>query len=224
MKFTFSLIILLLTLNISFLSGQNIRIITDCQSPRLNKEFKIRMEAPFIDQTLKKQLEPNFNFPRRLNSTYSYSTTIIPDKIGKYQIGPFEFKLNDKTYKSDSITINVLPELKAKESIYMSVSYQKGKTIVTIEQVYKPNKERTNNSFFFTQNLVEITSHSFSKMYCHMANSEETQLPESTVDNPYNYSIKTYRLTNNTKKTITLTRKNFKNLPDDFSLPTINVK
>jgi hypothetical protein len=156
-----------------------------------------------------------------------YSRSMSPLDTGEFQIGPFEFVLNNIKYKSDSIKIRVIPPLPEKEGIYISSAKLNDKTIVIIEQVYKFKTQFGMNYSSGSSNLVDIYIKDFNNMISQIKESSDSPLKmgKSYINNNnLHYSIKSYEITNYTSRPIRLTRDNFLNLPADYILPDIEIK
>lgn len=126
-------IILVLTGLTSLLSAQNIQIRVDNTEPRLGQEINLTVEILFFEEFLKGALSDNLE----LKPTHSnmMRATIIPKQLGPTTIGPLEFQFNGVTYLSNSISINVIPNLTDKEGVWVRKLRMDDKDFVVVEQI-----------------------------------------------------------------------------------------
>jgi hypothetical protein len=229
------------------LKSQNCHISVDNPTPRQNQDTRINIEIPFNDDFLKRQIGQSFDFlsGTESNSGFKFTRIVSCKDTGLFQVGPYVFTLNNKKYESDSIFIKVIPSLELKEGVYISYRFVDNKNIVIIEQIYKINVQNRSGYMYSStssidMNLADINmDYRLSKMYAELLESsmgplgiDKIKKLSKSMDNEkiikdimaFQYSIKTYVITNYNEKAIKLTKEHFKNLPPNYILPDIIIK
>lgn len=129
-----SILILLLTgLTITSLA-QNIQIKVDNTEPRLGQEFNLTIETDFFDKFLKATFTDSLEV-KRTYSNKNLTKTIIAKHLGPVTIGPIQFEFDGTTYFSNSITINVIPNLTDKEGVWIRKLRIDNRDYIVIEQI-----------------------------------------------------------------------------------------
>lgn len=115
-------------------SGQNIQIKVDNTEPRLGQEINLTIETNFFEEFLKGTFTDSIEF-RQTYSNKDLTKTIIAKRLGPMTIGPIKFEFNGVTYLSNSITINVIPNLTDKEGVWIRKLKIDNKDYIVIEQI-----------------------------------------------------------------------------------------
>lgn len=215
------LILLFLTLCYS-LQAENIptdtlKIEVDTVEPRLGESITLSFDMKFLNDEIEKQLPKGVEIGN--SSVFNLTNgelrkTVSFDKVGKYVLGPFNFKFNGREMTTNTIEINVIEALPFKEGVWIRYIENGNKKYVIIEQLKEYTKTDLNdfkNSFVeLEENITEgLTAYSNSS-------STSTTHKDGVISNPaFFYHIKRYLITttNDFKGKFKLKEKYLKNVP-----------
>ncbi len=127
--------IILLVTGLTFPSlAQNIQIKIDNSEPRLGQEINLTIETNFFEEFLKRTFTDSIEFKQTF-SNKELTKTIVAKQLGPMTIGPLRFEFNGVTYLSNSIIINVIPNLTDKEGVWIRKLKIDSKDYIVIEQI-----------------------------------------------------------------------------------------
>lgn len=142
--------------------AQNINIKVDNTEPRLGQEISLTIETKFFEEFLKGTFTDSVEFKQTF-SNKDLTKTIIAKRLGPMTIGPLKFEFNGVTYLSNSIIINVIPNLTDQEGVWIRKLKIDNKDYIVIEQIVtiKPVTTGSGNTWntewkSTEENLVEL--------------------------------------------------------------------
>lgn len=226
-----------------------ILISTNNTKPIVNEKVYLRFNLNFIEKKLSKQLtngvkletiynytseEPLGEIIKNINNTavqkeisgWNYTSLISFKESKKYIVGPFKFSFGEKQYVTNKIIFDVQPMLTASELDIKLVSNPNQKIVIsqTIFETADANGKTT-----FTDPVDIINNSNIIRFF----------MTSSTVSNSLSYGVdgakkgnclkvkKEYQVIispNFSSGELVLTKEYFKNLPDNYQLPTIIIK
>ena len=197
--------------------------------PRINEGADISIDPSQLIDTLYNSIP--LSYRNNIGSYYIDRLTVASintDKLGKFEIGSMEFKLNGTKYKSHILTYEVIDSLpntdkgiwirnyKENDSIFWIIIDQRKpmiETYVRYDSTGKVSKE-------FLQNLnvqfrPEIYDRSVQYSGSPMYGSTDSLIINGNLK-VSNHTLSTYRMKVPNKKEIKITRKDFIGLPDEY--------
>lgn len=215
---------------------QNIKISVNNSEPRVGQEFILTVESEFLDSYLKQVLPTELTISTGPFSTSDTYRKLMATKEGQMTIGPLEFTFNGVKYKSNSITINVIPMLGDSEGLWVRKIRLDEDDYIVIEQILIAKKITTYDKST-TTDTWESRSDEFARLIVDTdfegikfkdSRSGIGGHPDILNSHPseISYSYKYYKIIKSPDfdGKVKLTKKHFVNLPDDVELKTIVIK
>lgn len=211
--------------------SQDILIRVSNNYPEIGEEVEISFNFLFLDDMLQNSLGNDFeldetwiNRKKDFNSDLPFNfnsfekRSFTAKQAGDYQIGPYNFTVNGKTYTSDSVTLHV------------------GKTKIT-ENELKVYFNKYNNGtariiFRFKGKINESSGEYVDDWFPSLSENDDLYkinnyrylITSTTVFLKKNNIIeREYYVENISDKTIFLTKDFFRNIPDEFELPKMEI-
>jgi hypothetical protein len=127
--------IITLSVGLTFSSlAQNLTISVDHTEPRLGQEINLSLQSDFFNEFLEDSFSDSFElWGSYLNEPFT--RTIVVRRLGSLTIGPIQFEFNGKKYSSNSISLNVLPDLPEKEGVWIRKLRIDSTDFILIEQI-----------------------------------------------------------------------------------------
>jgi hypothetical protein len=227
-------ILILFFILILHVNGQKISLKTIYPEPRVGQSFSITLELDFIKDYFEKTLPNEMKF-KSYSAFSNFSHDINVNETGNFTIGPLEFEFNGNKYWTDTLIINVIEKLEAKEGIWIRLMNVGNTQFVVIEQHIDNNweiDEVSQNSFSMSispenAEFAELIENPIEGLEFYNRQSSTSSISkdgENTFGVSLAYSRKIYRITNETGKEIKLTDKFFKNLPLKAKIPRLKIK
>ena len=201
--------------------SQDLKLSVDYLEPRIGQIIELTFKPSFLNKYISDQLPAGLIEHSQYGSDNLFRYTLKAKDLGEQQIGPFEFTFNNSQYKTDSILINVKEELPLKEGLWIR-SYKNEKSVfIIIEEQLSQQKDKNLDDYQLV-GLNEILS---DDLIVSCISSFKTPLKAGTnYDSPtLIYSRSIYSTQNKTTNEIKVNKKFYKNLPNGFELPKINL-
>lgn len=226
-------ILFLLLINISTLKAQEVKLETNYPEPRVGQSFNITLQLDFIEDYLKESLQDGLELSKKFAFS-DYSRDIKANEAGQYTIGPLSFEFNGKTYKSDSITINVIEPLTKKEGIWIRQVEFDETTFLILEQFinkdWDTKDDKDGNTFMSISSedieFASIQENPIDGLTFSRRHSITNTMPIDDKDRfgpSLGYSRQIYVVTNQTGKQIELKKKYFENFPKNTKLHELKI-
>ena len=197
--------------------------------PRINERAEISIDLSQLTDTLINSIP--LSYRKNIGPIYMDRLTIASiktDKLGKFEIGSMEYRINDTKYKSGKLTYEVIDSLpNIDKGIWIRKYKENDSTFWIIIDQRKPIEENYVRydssgkvSKEFLQNLnvqfrPEIYDRSVQYSGSPMYGSTDSLIINGVLKVSY-HSLSTYRLKLLTKKEIKITRRDFIGLPDGY--------
>ncbi|EPR71876.1 hypothetical protein ADIWIN_3074 [Winogradskyella psychrotolerans RS-3] len=78
-------------------------------------------------------------------SSEDFQRVIIFEKAKTYNIGPFDFEFNGKTYTTNTMEVNVLPKLPIENGLWLRQTEFEGQHYLILEQLISNTSNKTEN-------------------------------------------------------------------------------
>lgn len=214
--------------SLSAIGQTKLKIEINNPEPRVGQSFTFSIKLDFLTDYFNKELAKNINFthsakiPERQSN--DIEREIIFKKAGKYKIGPFDFEFNGIKYTTETIEVNILPELPLESGLWVRVTELNGKQYLILEQMINNESNKTEENEF-----ADINENLRKKIKLYYSSSEtNTILPENAgfSDGGFSYSIKRYEIKydKNLDEEYIILETDFNNLPQKFHLGKIKIK
>lgn len=225
--------IVLLTTVVSVQSqAQNLKIKVDNTEPRLGQEINLTMESIFFEDFLNKTCTDSLQF-KKSYSNPDLTKTIVANRLGQLTIGPIKFEFNGVNYVSNSIKINVIPNLSDEEGVWIRKMKIEDKEFILIEQISK-----TEPMTSVTENALRIEWKATPESLVKLIKEPKEQgiefldrrsgvgaHPDPSKEHPHSisYSYKFYEIKKSSKfkESFRLKEEHFQNLPKGAKIPNI---
>ena len=219
--------------SINAIGQKKLEIRIDNLEPRVGQNVTFSIDLDFLTEYLQKELN---NTVKITNSNSimmfgNFEREILFQEAKKYQIGPFNFEFNGIKYTTDSIEVNVLPELPKEDGLWLRLNEYKGVKYLILEQrigtepnqtyistipdIYGNGGNKPNNPKLAKLNLKLVNG-------IELFNCGTT----STTINGTTYSITKYKVKYDPyfNDSYVITEKNFEDLPKTFQIGEIELK
>ncbi len=196
--------------------------------PRVGQSFTFSIKLDFLGDYFNKELANNIDLTHsaKISSMQSnnFEREIIFEEAGKHKIGPFNFEFNGVKYTTETIEINILPELPLENGLWVRVTELNGQQYLIIEQLINNESDKTEEKEF-----ADINENLRKKLKLYYSSSETKTLRPKNAgysDVGFSYSIKKYenKYDKNLGEEYLLLKTDFNNLPKNFSLGKIKIK
>lgn len=228
--------IVLLTTGLTTSSfAQNIRIKVDNTEPRLGQEINLTIETSFFEEFLRKSFSDSIEF-KETYSNKDLTKTLIAKRLGPMTIGPMQFEFNGVTYSSNSLSINVIPNLTDKEGVWIRKLKIDSTDYILIEQItiIKPVTTGSVNSWntewrATEENLTRLIKEP-KEEGIEFADWRSGMGQHPDADKDYSpsisYSYKFYEIKKGAgfKRSFKLKERHFENLPKGAKIPEIVIE
>ncbi len=199
--------------------------------PRINERAEISIDLSQLTDTLINSIP--ISLRNNIGSIYMDRLTIASintDKLGKFEIGSMEYRINDTKYKSGKLTYEVIDSLPNTDKGIWIRNYKENDSTFWIiidqrrpmEETYVRYDSSGKVSKTFLQNLSvqfrpEIYDRSVQYSGSPMYGSTDSLIINGNLK-VSDRTLSTYRMKVPNKKEIKITRKDFIGLPDDYVL------
>jgi BatD DUF11 like domain len=216
--------IIILILSMTNLIAQELRIEIDNPSPRVGHKFQISFTTGYFEKFIINNLPSSIKVKDDSWFSEKFATVFVEaEKAGVYNVGPFEFDFNGKTYKSNSIQLTILDSLALEEGTWINYIQWKDKQLLLIEQQIYLGIEESGSSI----KTKEVDQNSLIKLISEEGNLESYK--ESSYIHPISmtgitYIRRVYNIKNKSGKPVKLRSDSFENLPSTFIIPEIIIE
>ena len=237
-------ILLLLFCSLHIIGQTKLDIEIDNPEPRVGQEVTLSINVDFLNNYFKKELGKNIDVtgsPSIFGSSPDeFQIEIIFEKAKTYNLGPFDFEFNGKTYTTNTIEVNVLPKLPIENGLWLRQTVFEGEHYLIIEQLISNKSDKTENEnggyshtiggvipegkefAELNKNLTQGIQLSNYSSATNTMRSDDSEL----FDVGFSYSIKKYKIKfeENFKGEYVISESDFNNLPKKFDIKNITVK
>ncbi|HMU68625.1 MAG TPA: hypothetical protein PK511_05500 [Chitinophagales bacterium] len=232
MKKMLSLIALSLIVNNILFSQDTLILKLNNPAPRVGQSVDLSMQVNMVLDAMRSTMDSTITFESTFQGGEKFLTqTLVFSDTGKHILGPFKFDINGKSYITNTLEINVAPELPLTEGIWIRVVENNGNQILIVEEQIKKSEPKSRISFGSKKSDFDYygNQNSFEKFA--YLNSE----PEGAAIEFNRYWMQTYDSSNlsfftglyniyfleDSGVVYTLGAKDFINLPDNITVPTV---
>lgn len=234
------LLLIICSLNVS--GQEKLKIEIDNPEPRVGQDVTFSINVDFLSDYFKKELSKDIDFTRSTSifgmQSDDFERVIIFKKANIYTIGPFDFKFNGKSYTTNSIKVNVLPELPMENGLWVRVTEFEGEKYLILEQLISNESDKTDteNGYSHTIGGVKPEGIEFAELNEDLTNGIElsnyssassTLRPDGAelFDVGFSYSIKKYKVNfvEDFNGTYLVSKKDIINLPETFDIENVKL-
>lgn len=236
-------LLLLLFCSIGLIGQEKLKIEIDNPEPRVGQSVTFSIDMDFLNDYFKNKLGKNIEFSNSslfAMHSKSFERVIVFNKAKKHKIGPFNFEFNGTKYFTDTIEVNVLPELPIERGVWVRLTEFEGEKYIILEQLIENEsnfKEHEDGGFSHTIGGVLPKGKEFAELHEELTDGIElsnysssshtlTSKDSKQMDVGFSYSIKKYRIEfkDNFDGSYTLSKKDFEHLPEKIDLEKIELK
>ncbi|WP_299121791.1 hypothetical protein [uncultured Winogradskyella sp.] len=237
-------ILFLLFCSINLIGQEKLKINIDNPEPRVGQKVNFTIEIDFLNDYFKDELGESIELTGSSSvfamSSKDFQRVIIFNEAKKHEIGPFNFEFNGKKYTTDSIEVNVQPELPIEKGLWIRLAEFEGEHYIILEQLIENISNKTDNEnggyshtiggilpegiefAGLNENLtdgIELSNYSSSS-------NTLTAKDADFFDVGFSYSIKKYRVQfdDDFDGSYIISEKDFENLPEETELEKIELK
>jgi len=223
---------------------EKLNIEIDNPQPRVDEEVTFSINASFLSNYFKEELDKDIEFTRStgifMGSSDDFNRVIIFKEAKKYKIGPFQFEFNNKKYTTNIIEVEVLPKLEVKEGMWLRIAELEGKRYLILEQFVKNTSDyRTNGNDGYSHTVggvipedtrfASLKEELLKGLKLNMSySSTSTKRPEGAdmFDIGFTYAFKKYEIQfdEDFKGKYVISKKDFENLPKSYDIGKITLK
>lgn len=234
-------VFLFLMYSLSTIAQEKLNLTIDNPEPRVGQRVTFSIDINFLTDYFKKELGNNIEFTRSRpvfgGQSDNFDRVIVFEKSKKYKIGPLDFKFNGKKYTTNSIEINVLPELPMENGLWLRLTEFDGQKYLILEQLIRNESNKTYNEsggISHTVGGVKPQGIEFALLNEEPVNgitlsnysSSNSTIPSEdgdVFDVGFSYSIKKYKINFDEQFTeaYVISTRDIENLPENFDIGKI---
>ncbi|WP_040254767.1 hypothetical protein [Psychroserpens mesophilus] len=236
------ILLLLILCSIYTFGQETAKIEIDNPAPRVGQKVTMSISLDFFTEYVKNELGDNIELTKE-NSIHGiqsrgFDRVIIFQEAKKYKVGPFEFEFNGKKHKTNSIDINVFPELPFESGLWLRLTEFNGQKYLILEQLISnvSNKKDNENDSGYSHTIggVKPDGIEFAEIKEQLTDELELSNYSSSsyglrpddaglFDVGFSYSIKKYKVkfNENFKNKYILTLEDIINLPENHQIGEI---
>lgn len=217
------ILIFLLISNVCY--AQDLILKCDNVQPRVGQSITISLQVEFMEDIILSNIPFDYESSKFMtvfdNKTFDKQITVMD--TGVYKIGPIEMTYNNKTFRSNELTLKILPPLPDKDGIWLRFIKNDEKKYIVLEQnilVKLDEKVKGDKIVFQMEKLnsapiaeIDISSIKAVSLKQVSSNASSRMVKDGQ---PFNNLIKTsiivYEIVETSDKIMTITEKNMNNL------------
>ncbi len=142
-------LILFTICSLNAIGQEKLKIEIDNPEPRVGQSVTFSINVDFLTDYFKKELGKNVEFTRSTSifgmQSDDFERVIIFEESKKYKIGPFDFDFNGKKYMTETIEVNVLPELPIENGLWLRITGFDGQQYLILEQLISNESNKKEN-------------------------------------------------------------------------------
>ncbi|WP_179338921.1 hypothetical protein [Winogradskyella ludwigii] len=236
-------LLLLICCSLHILAQKKLEIEIDNPEPRVGQKVTLSINMDFLNEYLKKELGKNINVTGSPSifgmSSEDFQRVIIFEKAKTYNIGPFDFEFNGKTFTTNTMEVNVLPKLPIENGLWLRQTEFEGQQYLILEQLISNTSNKTENEnggYSQTIGGVMPEGKAFAELNEDLTQGIQLSNYSSatnsvTPDNGksysvgFSYTIKKYKITfdEDYKGEYLISESDFNNLPTKFDIGNIKL-
>jgi len=215
---------------------KEIQLSISTPQPRIDEPFEIQLDVEHLKLNILKSLYGKVELKKEYSHNNNLSMKIIAVKLGKAEIGPLEFTIDNVKYITNKITYEVVKALpNVDNGLWFRKVITSDTTFCIIVEQRVPTEPKITENSDFTTTFSSVSKNQFVNLknfYSMKGVNTNGSLSNSTTSSAqingerkgYMYKFSVYNfIIKDTKSKIIFTKDMFENIPSDFSFENIEI-